>query len=170
MTDQPQFEGMPEPREGLWPNYERKGKPPLRVYEVQLGISGKELYEVGEELAELMAPRLFVGAEMRLEIGVQVNAISHRLSKKEGQAIGVAKAGLTYVAPVEQGLAGHYIERAKRNGKAAEEFEKAADALSDALAEFLPLAMEAKVDVPESLRTAHDAMRLKLFALKEAQR
>lgn len=171
MADQPMFEGMPEPREGLWADYERPGLDPLRVLEVQLKVSGGEVYTAGDEIAEMMAPKLFVGAQMRLEIGVHITGISHKRDRKvDGLAIGMARAELTYLAPVEQGLAGHYIERAKRNGKAAEEFETAADAVSDALAEFLPAAMEAGIEIPASLRKAHDQMRLKLFALKEAQR
>lgn len=156
--------GMPPPRPGIWPDYERPGREPLPVYEVQLAVSGSDKLEPGNEVSEALARGLILGASLSMEMAITVAKISHKIDGDK--AIGMVAAQIEYMIPAEDGAAVGYIDRIKEFETTSRRVERAVDTLSDRLAHHIRVRHAAGQSIPTDLEDAHDALRAEIDHLR----
>lgn len=164
MKAQQGFPGMPEPRPGIWPDYEHLGREPMRVYKVHLSLTGTKVLEAGNELDEALAKELYVGSGQSLQCSIKVTKTGHKLTddEAEGTAVGV----IDFVVPAEDGAAIKYLAQLQQFKEAARTVELRANALSDELGRLLRARMQAGNSPPIGLEDAHDEMRAAIDALR----
>jgi hypothetical protein len=164
MTNQGGFPGMPEPRPGIWPDYEHLGREPMRVHKVNLSLTGSKTLEVGDELDEALAKELYVGSGQSLQVSMKITKTGHKLTDNgaEGTAVGV----IDYIVPTEDGAAIKFLAQLNEFKSAARTVEMRANVLSDELGRMLRARMQAGNSPPIGLEDAHDALRAAIDSLR----
>lgn len=161
---QGQLPGMPEPRPGIWPDYEFLGREAMRVYRVELSLTGSKKLEAGDEIDEALAKELYMGAGQAMQISFKVTKTGHKLDGDE--AVGTVVGVLDYMVPAEDGAAVRFLALLGEYRSHARTVEGAANQLSDELGRLLKARVAAGQSVPTALEDAHDNLRAEIDHLR----
>lgn len=158
------FPGMPEPRPGIWPDYAFLGREPMRVFRVEMSLTGSKKLEAGDEIDAALAKELYMGAGQAMQISFKVTKTGHKLDGDE--AVGTVVGVIDYMVPAEDGAAVRFLALLGEYRSHARVVERVANEMSDALGRHLRERVAAGLSVPTALEDAHDNLRAEIDHLR----